>query len=193
MTIAAYIRISDPDQNIDSQRDAIEKWLINHGNDLGEVRWYADKHTGRNIKRPGFTKLHADILKGKVHTVVFWDFDRISRSLKDGINTLHQWCSSGVRVICITNQLDLSGTIGQIIASVMFGLAQIGLEGNKKAQKRGIEAAKKEGVYTGRKPGTTKATPARARQLKAQGLTVKEISTALGVSDRTVWRYLKAV
>jgi DNA-binding NarL/FixJ family response regulator len=45
-------------------------------------------------------------------------------------------------------------------------------------------------VYTGRKPGTTKAKPSRARALKKQGLTVAEIATALDVKERTVYHYL---
>ena len=48
------------------------------------------------------------------------------------------------------------------------------------------------GVYRGRKPGTTKARPGRAAQLRDRGLTQDEIATALGVSRTTVCRYLAA-
>jgi hypothetical protein len=45
------------------------------------------------------------------------------------------------------------------------------------------------GVYHGRQQkGTTKGKPARARQLRDQGLSVWEIAQALAVSDRTVFR-----
>jgi DNA invertase Pin-like site-specific DNA recombinase len=60
----------------------------------------------------------------------------------------------------------------------------------KERQAIGITLARKRGVYNGRKPGTTKATPARARALKKQGLTILEIATALGVKERTVYNYL---
>lgn len=192
MTIAAYIRISDPGQNITSQRVAIETWLVNHGHTPDAVRWFEDKHTGRTTNRPAFMGLKRAIFMGEIKTVVFWKFDRIARSLKDGINTLHDWCGRGLRVVCITQELDLSGTMGQMIASLLFGLAQIGLENNKEDQRRGIEAAKKRGVYTGRKAGTFKGNPKRAKELKAQGFKTSEIATALGVSKQTVWRYLKA-
>ena len=45
-------------------------------------------------------------------------------------------------------------------------------------------------MYKGRKPGTTKSKPDRAKELKDKGLTAAEIATALGVSERTVFRYL---
>ena len=52
--------------------------------------------------------------------------------------------------------------------------------------------AKAQGIYHGRQKGTTKAQPQRAATLRQRGLTVLEIATALGVSERTVFRYLMA-
>jgi DNA invertase Pin-like site-specific DNA recombinase len=60
----------------------------------------------------------------------------------------------------------------------------------RERQAAGIAVAKQEGKYKGRKAGTTKATPARARQLRKQGLTDDEIASALSVTRRTVQRYL---
>lgn len=192
MTIAAYIRISDPDQNIDSQREAIERCLKNHGHNLDEVEWFADQYTGKTTKRPAFDQLQTAIFNGEVKMVVIWRLNLIARSLKEGVNVLHDWCSRDVRLVCIIQQIDLSGTLGHMIASVMFCIGQIELENNKEDQRRGIEAAKKRGIYKGRKKGTLKARPKRAKDLKAQGLTAKEIARNLSVGESMVWRYLKS-
>src|SRR5208283_6002144 len=74
-----------------------------------------------------------------------------------------------------------------MIASLLFGIAEIELQHAKERQAIGIALARKRGVYTGRRPGTTKAAPSRARTLKNQGLTVLEIAHALGVKERTVY------
>ena len=87
---------------------------------------------------------------------------------------LADWCKRGVRVIAVTQQIDLSGPVGHMIASLLFGIA----------------LAKKRGVYTGRKPGMTKAAPARARALRKQKLTIPEIAHTLGVKERTIYNYL---
>ena len=78
-----------------------------------------------------------------------------------------------------------------MIAAVMLGLAEIELEYRRERQLAGIEVARAKGKFAGRKPGTTKGKPQRARKLKQQGLTAPEIAQALGTSVRTVWRYLE--
>ncbi|MCA9082106.1 MAG: recombinase family protein, partial [Planctomycetaceae bacterium] len=91
----------------------------------------------------------------------------------------------------VTQQIDFNGTVGQIIASVLMGLGQMEQEARRERQRAGIAVARKAGKYAGRKPGTTKATPQRAVELRARGLNDSEIATALGVSRRSVQRYLK--
>ena len=98
-----------------------------------------------------------------------------------------------MRVVSVTQQIDLNGAVGRMVASVMFGLAEIESEYRRERQAVGIHVARKEGRYKGRHKGTTKATPARAKALQAQGLTVDEIANALAVSKRTVFRYLAEV
>ena len=69
-------------------------------------------------------------------------------------------------------------------------MAEIELEYRAERQAAGIRAARAKGVYLGRVKGTTKAKPERAVQLRNRGLKDHEIATALGVSRRTVQRYL---
>ena len=92
----------------------------------------------------------------------------------------------------ITQQLDLSGAVGRLVASVLFGLAEIEQVYRRERQMAGIAVAKRHGRYRGRVKGTTKAQPARARLLAARGCTVAEIGQALQISPRTVARYLAA-
>ncbi len=77
-----------------------------------------------------------------------------------------------------------------MVASVMFGLAEIEMEYRRERQSAGINVAKKSGVYKGRQRGTTKGKPERVKNLKSQGLSVEEIANAMAVSRRTVFRYL---
>jgi DNA invertase Pin-like site-specific DNA recombinase len=108
------------------------------------------------------------------------------------VTLLADWCEHGVRVVGVTQQIDLSGEVSRLVASVLFGLAEIETEYRRERQAAEITAAKAHGVYHGRQKGTTKVQPQRAQTLRQRGLTVLEIATALGVSERTVFRYLTA-
>ena len=188
--IGVYIRVSSPSQKSDSQQAAITQWLARHGHDLAQVRWYADTETGRTLQREGFQALQADIFRGEVKTIVVWKLDRLARSLREGVNVLAEWCQRDVRVVAITQQIDLSGAVGHLIASLLFGIAEIEHQHIKERQAAGIALAKERGIYKGRKRGTTKAQPERARVLHAKGLNPQEIARALNVSERTIFRYL---
>jgi DNA invertase Pin-like site-specific DNA recombinase len=187
MTTAVYIRVSSPKgQKTDSQRAELQAWIKRQR--IQRVRWFEDRDTATNLQREAFQELQAAIFAGEIDAVVAWKLDRIARSLKEGINVLADWCQRGVRVIAITQQIDLSGPVGNLIASLLFGIAEIELHHSKERQAIGIALAKKRGVYTGRRQGTTKATPARARALRKQKLTVAEIAQALGVKVRSVYK-----
>src|SRR5215471_17355235 len=173
MSIGVYIRVSSAKgQKTDSQRAELEAWLKRHR--MQAAQWFEDRDSATNLRREAFQKLQAAIFAGKIDTVLVWKLDRLARSLKEGINLLADWCQRGVRVIAITQQIDLSGRVGHLIAGLLFGIAQMELQHSKERQAIGIALARKRGVYTGRKPGTMKAAPSRARTLRKQGLKVAE-------------------
>lgn len=191
MFTAVYVRVSTVGQNEEGQRREIKKWL--EGNGIMKFRWYIDKESGDTLNRPKFEKLQRDIFNGEINTVVVWKLDRLSRSLRDGIQTLCDWCDKGIRVVSVTQQIDFTGAAGKLIASVLFAVAEMEQETRRERQAAGIAAAKERGVYTGRMKGAVKAgiDPRRAIALKSMGLTHEEIATAMGISVSSVKRYLK--
>lgn len=82
---------------------------------------------GSRRTRRGYKPL-GDIFAGEIKTVVVWRLDRLSRTLRDGINIIADWCDRDVRVVAVAQQIDLTGAVGRMLASVMFGLAEIEME-----------------------------------------------------------------
>ena len=185
--IAVYIRVSSHSQSLESQRAEVTKWLEGQGI---TAQWYEDKASGKDLDRPDFERLQKDIFVGEIKTVVIYKLDRLSRNMVDGINTLTNWLEKGVRVVSVTQQFDFSGAVGKLIAAVLLAVAEMERDSIRERQAAGIEIAKEAKVYTGRKRGSTKAKPGRARALRKQGLTIPEIATAIGVSERTAARYV---
>lgn len=189
---AAYIRVSTHEQNLDAQRAEITRWLEAHGHAPDQVRWFEDKQTGKNLKRPGFEQLQRAVFAGDVETVVVWKIDRLARSFRDGVKVVTDWIEQDVRLVSVTQAIDLSGVFGQALVGVLFAFAEMELSMIKERQAAGIAVAKKKGIYQGRKAGTSKAQPERARELRSQGLKIKEVAAAMGISERTVQNYLRA-
>jgi DNA invertase Pin-like site-specific DNA recombinase len=187
--VAAYVRVSTVGQNEEGQRAEIERWL--KGNGIKGAKWFIDKRSGDDLQRPAFQKLQAAVFAGEIGTVVVWKLDRLSRSLQDGVNVLSDWCGKGLRLVSVTQQIDFSGVLGKLIAAVLLGIAEMEQQNRRERQAAGIKVARRNGVYKGRKPGTFKADPHRARELRARGLAVEEIARSLGVRRAAIYRYLR--
>ncbi len=191
--VACYVRVSTVGQNEAGQRAEIERWLTGNGIDPANVCWFLDKKSGDDLKRPEFVKLQAAVFAGEVGTIVVYKLDRLSRKLREGLNTLCDWCERGLRVVSVTQQIDFNGTVGKMLAAVLLGIAEMEQETRRERQRAGIDVAKREGKYQGRKTGSTKATPERALMLREKGLNVDEIAASLSVSRNTAFRYLRQV
>jgi len=191
--IAVYLRKSDKDQNMEGQREAVLQWLIGNGVDLSKVEWYEDVESGRKLSRKGFDRLQKDVFAGHIKQIVVYKVDRVARRMLEGLQIACDWCEKGIRFVSTTQQIDVSGTIGRMVAAMLFGFAEMEWEYRKERQEAGIVVAKRNGVYKGRKPGTLKGNPERVKELAAKGLKPAEIVEATGLSRRTVYNYIAAV
>jgi DNA invertase Pin-like site-specific DNA recombinase len=189
IVVGVYIRVSTIGQNVEGQRRQIERWLAGHK--IDNAKWFIDKASGNNLCRPAFEDLQRAAFNGEIRTVVVWKLDRLSRSLRDGINILAAWCEMGLRVVSVTQQIDFSGATGKMIAAMLLGVAEMEQETRKERQAVGIAAAKERGVYMGRRKGTLKGQPERVLELREKGLADHEIGNALKLSRSTVQRYLR--
>jgi DNA invertase Pin-like site-specific DNA recombinase len=169
------------------------KWLTGNGIKPSSVTWYIDKANGSDLKRPAFEQMQKDIFNGAIKTVVIYKLDRLSRSMSDGVKVLADWGEKKVRLVCTSQQFDFSGVIGELIAAIMFAMAKWEKQNIKERQAAGIAVAKERGAYRGRLPGAVKAgvKPDRAIKLRSKGLENAEIAKIMGVSTRTVIRYLQ--
>jgi len=184
--VGLYIRVSTLDKQIKgmmSQEQALLEYCHNHG--LTNIKIYRDKISGGKIKRPQLDKLQKDIFMGKISTVICWKLDRLSRSLKDGINLLVDWLDRDVRVIAVSQQFDLSNAVGKLIASVLLGIAEMERVNIKENIVRGMKAAKARGVKIGGKE--PKIFAEDILRLKGQGLKMTEIAKELGCSRQGLY------
>ena len=197
-TTACYVRCSTSEQNPASQKREIQRWLDGKG--ITNVTWFVDAKTGDNLDRPAFKRLQSAVFNGEVKTIVIYKLDRISRTLQDGINVLCDWLKAKIRVVSTTQELDFSGITGQLIASVLFAVAQMEQTTRRDRQAAGIAAVMadvdlRKVKYAGRRPkayaNKNNNAPAEALRLRKENkLTDAQIARQLKVSRATVQRYL---
>ena len=99
------------------------------------------------MARPALHALQKAIFDGTVKTVVVWKLDRLARNFREGVEVVCDWCQKGIRVMSVTQQIDLSGTVGRMVAGVLFAIAEIELQHIRERQAIGITVAKKK-VFT---------------------------------------------
>ena len=126
------------------------------------------------MDRTAFRQLQEAIFDGEVKTVVCWKLDRLSGSLRDGFNVLCDWCDRGLRVVSVTQQIDFSGTVGKMMASVLFAVAEMEQQTRRERQRAGIEAAKERGSQGTRrlprpKAGQHQGQPSLGEKTARQG------------------------
>lgn len=183
-TTAIYVRVStfDQEKGILSQEKALKDYVKAQG--MENIKWYRDRLSGASLERPAFERLQKDIFNGKVGAVVCWKLDRLSRSLQDGINVLCDWCKRGIRIVAVSQQLDFNGTVGQLIASVLFAVAQMERQNISENTKRGIAAARERGVKLGKRP---KLFASEIIPLQKKGMTIAQIAEKLGKSRQAIY------
>lgn len=190
--IAVYIRVSTldkQDNGLLSQEQALMEYCHNHGFQDDDIKAYRDRMSGGNIDRPQLKKLQQDIFRGRISTVVVWKLDRLSRSLKDGINLLVDWLDKGIRVVAVSQQFDFSGTVGKLIASVLLGIAEMERQNIRENIVRGMRAAAERGVKIGGSEQRILADD--ILRLKEEGYNMSCIAKELKCSRQTLYLALR--
>ena len=179
MTIG-YVRVSAADQNVVRQLEGVET-----------DRRFTDKASGKDTKRPHLEQMLSFIREGD--TLVCHSLDRLARNLDDLRKIVMDLTSRGVHVRFVKENLTFTGEdspMANLLLSVMGAFAQFERELIKERQREGIAAAKKEGVYKGRKPSLS---PEQVRELcsrASQRCSRSALAREFGISRNTMYQYL---
>lgn len=186
---AVYVRVStlDQEKGKDSQRRALKSYCKNHS--IKDYEWYVDKLSGANTKRPAFMRMQKDIFNGKVDTIVVWSLDRITRrGVKEGLDILIGWLDKKIRVVSVNEQLDFSGAMGELLASVFFAIARMQREALRENTKRGLKAAVARGSILGKRP---RIFAKDIVKMIEKGFLMEDISTKLRVTKPALYLCLE--
>ena len=158
---------------------------------LGVEKVFIDKMSGKNTDRPQLKEMLAFVREGD--TLVIESFSRLARSTKDLLEIVEELEKKNVKFVSQKENIDTSTPNGKFMLTVFAALAQLERETMLARQKEGIEIAKAEGKYKGRKP--VEVDEEKFRQLyndwQNGKTTPKIMMNELGLKSATFWRTVK--
>ena len=193
---AIYIRVSTTQQSTRSQMPDLQRWVDAQDlNGAGEIVWYEDKATGKNMNRPGWQKLQTAIDRGKVSQLVVWRLDRLGRTASGLCKLFEDLQAKKVRLISLMDSIDLGTPSGRLIAHVLASVAAYETEIRGERVRAGQAVALASGKkWGGRKKGrrvkVTDEQVAIIVKLKHEGEKIARIARAVSLSRLTIYRVL---
>lgn len=180
VTRVGYARVSTSDQDASLQLDALDQ--------AGVVKVFTDLISGARAQRPQLTAALEYLRPGD--TLVVWKLDRLGRSLRDLIDQVAMLEEAGVGLKSLTEDIDTTSPGGRMFFHVMGAMAQFERDLIVQRTRAGMAAAKAAGRHQGRPSVMTPERAQIAKDLSAQGKSLRQISDALNVSKTTAKRAL---
>ncbi|BCL73897.1 transposase (plasmid) [Vibrio nigripulchritudo] len=171
-----YIRFSSFDQNPDRQLDGI-----------ATDRTFIDKASGKSIERPQLEEMLQFAREGD--TIVVHSMDRLARNLDDLRTLVGNLTSKGIDIQFCKEQLTFTDNdfpMSQLLLSVMGAFAEFERALLKERQKEGIEIAKRQGKYRGRKRALDEAQIAELKVRANAGEVKSTLAKEYGISRETL-------
>ena len=146
--------------------------------------------SGARDDRPGFTECLAYLREGD--TLVVWRLDRLGRTMRSVVNTLHELTERGITVRSLHDGVDTSTSTGRMIAGILTALSEYERELIRERTALKLDHARKSGVKFGRPAKLNADQAALARRMKESGETAAIICKTLGIGKTTLYRYLSS-
>lgn len=123
-------------------------------------------------------------------TLVITKIDRLARSVSHLNEIIDRLNEKGVNLCILSMGIDTNTAAGKMMLNIMGSFAEFEREIMLERQKEGIEKAKIDGKYTGRKPLPTEIVHTVETYLET-GVSKVWIAKKMGIGEATVYRIAK--
>lgn len=176
-----YVRVSSVDQNTQRQEVLMKELKVD--------KVYIDKVSGKNKNRPALNEMLDFVRCGDI--VIVESISRFARNTKDLLELLEILKNKNVQFISRKESIDTSTPTGKFMLVVFGAVAELEREYTLQRQREGIEIAKQEGKYTGRKRIVKNNFEEVYRIWKNGDITATKAMKELNMSRTTFYRRAK--
>lgn len=177
-----YVRVSTVEQNTVRQEVLMQS--------LGVEELYIDRASGKSTQRPELQKMLDYVRRGD--TVIVESISRFARNTRDLLELVERLTEKGVEFVSQKEAIDTSTPTGKFMLTVFGAVAELEREYILQRQREGIEIAKAQGKYTGRKPITHPDFERVTAQWRRGEITAVEAMKRLNMKPSTFYRKVRA-
>lgn len=176
-----YIRVSTQEQNTIRQEVLMQS--------LGVDELYIDRASGKNTQRPELQKMMEYVRRGD--TVVVESISRFARNTRDLLELVEHLTAKEVEFVSQKEAIDTTTPAGKFMLTIFGAVAELEREYILQRQREGIEIAKQQGKYTGRKPIEHQDFEKIVARWQKNEMTAAEAMRHLGMKPSTFYRKAK--
>lgn len=178
-----YVRCSTIEQNEARQLKMMEEQKAE--------KLFIDKASGKNTDRKAFKDMMSFVRSGDV--VIVESISRIARNTRDLLAIVSELTEKEVEFVSLKESIDTTTPQGRFMLTVFGALAELERENILERQREGIEIAKSEGKYKGRKPVEINEEQFKAvcSDWRAGKITATAAMQLVGLKPNTFYRRVK--
>ncbi len=187
----AYARVSSKSQEDNSSLEGQKAEFLRLGVPGKNIRVEVGSAADKIEDRPVFYHLIDHELKEN-DLLLVTKIDRCSRNTLEFLKLQERLHKKGVRFISLDLPYSNDMAVNQLISTNLAAIATFENERRKERQRQGIQAAKKNGKYLGRRTVIDTKLISQVQDLKEnKNLSITEISKITGRARNTIYKILK--
>jgi site-specific DNA recombinase len=150
MKAAIYARKSRETEKGESLDNQISRGIALCNSRGWEYDIYQDMAwSGKSLDRPDFKRMYSDIENKKIHTVICYKLDRVSRNVNDFSSLINDLSSKNVDFISLTENFDTSSALGRAMMYISSVFAQLERETTAERVKDNMFDQASSGIWNG--------------------------------------------
>ena len=187
----AYARVSSKSQEDNSSLETQKEEFIKLGVPVKNIRVEVGSAADTIQDRPVFYHLIDHELKEN-DLLIVTKIDRCSRNTLEFLKLQEKLFRKQVRFIALDLPYSTDMAVNKLIATNLAAIATFENERRKERQRQGIQAAKKNGIYIGRRTVIDKKLIDQVQDLKEnKNLSITQIAKITGRARTTIYKVLK--
>lgn len=112
-------------------------------------RYREEGRSGKDLERPEFKRMMADVQSGRINTVIVYKIDRITRSLRDFYTLWETFEKLGVQFVSLYEKFDTTTAVGRAMLKLILVFAELEREQTAERTAATMQYRAEQGLWNG--------------------------------------------